>query len=164
MCTAPNPPLHRGFSLFLFNRRGEVLLQQRSHRKKTWPLVWSNSCCGHPELGESNAVAARRRLGEELGMSAGSIEEISPYRYECSRDGVMENEICSILVGFSEDEPRLNPDEVEAVAWMPWQDFLREMKTRPDHYSFWCIEEAAILEAHPRFRERMERSLSGRDE
>lgn len=144
-------PLHRGFSLFLFNGTGEVLLQQRSAAKKTWPLVWSNSCCGHPALGESNADAARRRLQEELGMRAVSIQEISPYRYKCSRDGVMENEICPILAGFSNDEPRLNPVEVEAVRWMPWRSFLKEIETHADRYSLWCVEEARILSGHPRF-------------
>ncbi len=73
-------PLHRGFSLFLFDRAGRLLLQQRSHSKITWPLVWSNSVCGHPALDESNVDAARRRLAYELGMNATHIEEVLPYR------------------------------------------------------------------------------------
>src|SRR5438067_12237108 len=61
-------PLHRGFSVFLFNTNGELLLQQRSSKKKTWPLVWSNSCCGHPQLNETSIDAAKRRLRHELGI------------------------------------------------------------------------------------------------
>ncbi len=150
-------PLHRGFSLFLFNPRGQVLLQQRSSKKKTWPLVWSNSCCGHPELGETNVRAAERRLKDELGMRAEVLEEVAPYRYRYSRDGVMENEICPILVGFTREEPSLNPVEVEAAAWLGWGAFLQDIATNPDKYSDWCIEEARILDEHPRFRELVKR-------
>src|SRR5258708_6704908 len=63
-----NTPLHRGFSVFLFNTKGQLLLQQRSHTKKTWPLVWSNSICGHPLLDETPIDAAKRRLQFELGI------------------------------------------------------------------------------------------------
>lgn len=146
-------PLHRGFSLFLFDPAGRLVLQQRSHTKKTWPLVWSNSVCGHPGLGESNEDAAKRRLSHELGMSAAHIEEVAPYRYTFTRDGVMENEICPILVGFSNDEPKPNPEEVEDTRWVPWAEFLEELKARPGFYSQWCVEEALILNGLPRFRE-----------
>jgi isopentenyl-diphosphate delta-isomerase len=146
-------PLHRGFSLFLFNTAGQLLLQQRSHTKKTWPLVWSNSVCGHPALNESNINAAKRRLSYELGMSAAQIEEIAPYRYTFVRDNIMENEICPILVGLTDEEPKLQPEEVEAVRWIAWPEFLEEIKARPGLYSEWCEEEASILAAHPRFEE-----------
>ena len=145
-------PLHRGFSLFLFNRKGQLLLQQRSHTKKTWPLVWSNSVCGHPGLNESNVDAAIRRLNFELGMSTVHIEEIAPYRYSFVRDGVMENEICPILAGFTDEEPVPNKDEVEAVRWIEWKEFLNEIEERPGTYSEWCEEEARILEGSPRFK------------
>ena len=146
-------PLHRGFSLFLFDRAGRLLLQQRSHTKKTWPLVWSNSVCGHPTLDESNVEAAKRRLLLELGMNATHIEEVAPYRYKFVRDGVMENEVCPILVGFTIEEPKPNPEEVEAVRWVPWSDFFEEIKARPSTYSEWCEEEARILEGSSRFHE-----------
>lgn len=148
-------PLHRGFSLFLFNRKGELLLQRRSGKKKTWPLVWSNSCCGHPALDESAVQAAERRLRDELGMRATFLEEVAPYRYQYTRDGVMENEICPILIGFSTDAPQVNADEVEAIAWVTWGAFLNEIAMHPERYSDWCRGEALILDAHPRFRELM---------
>lgn len=146
-------PLHRGFSLFLFDRAGRLLLQQRSHTKKTWPLAWSNSVCGHPALNESNVDAAKRRLAYELGMNAQNIEEVAPYRYTFVRGDVMENEICPILVGITLEEPKPNPAEVEAVRWVEWTEFLQEIKTRPGLYSEWCEEEAGILATHPRFQE-----------
>lgn len=144
-------PLHRGFSLFLFDKSGRLLLQQRSSTKKTWPLVWSNSVCGHPALNESNVDAARRRLLYELGMHASHLEEVVPYRYSFVRDGVMENEICPILAGITHEEPEPNSEEVEATRWVEWKDFLDEIKTKPGTYSEWCEEEARLLELHPRF-------------
>ena len=150
---AKKTPLHRGFSLFLFNSKGELLLQQRSGSKKTWPLVWSNSVCGHPALNESTVDAAKRRLAYELGMSATHVEEVSPYRYTYVRYGVMENEICPILVGFTDEEPKINGAEVEATLWTPWSDFIKEIHASPGRYSEWCEEEARMLESLPRFKE-----------
>ncbi len=144
----PVTSLHRGFSLFLFDREGRLLLQKRSAQKQTWPGAWSNSVCGHPSLDESNVEAAQRRLGYELGMTAQHIEEVAPYRYTFVRDGIMENEICPILVGVTDDEPKPNPEEVASTRWVPWSDFLEEIKTRSGQYSEWCEEEARILARH----------------
>ena len=138
-------PLHRGFSAFLFNERNELLLQQRSHKKKTWPLAWSNSCCGHPALNESNTDAVKRRVAFELGGEVEYIEEVSPYRYKFSKEGIVENEICPILLGRMKSDFSSNPDEVEATAWITWSDFLEEIERNPDKYSPWCREEALIL-------------------
>lgn len=147
-------PLHRAFSAFIFNKNGQLLLQQRSHFKKTWPLVWSNSCCGHPLPDESNVDAAKRRLVDELGLEVSQIEEVSPYRYCFTRFGVMENEICPILVGFTDQDPKPNPQEVENTIWMDWQYFLNEIKDNQNgKWSEWCIEEAQILQNNHRFHQ-----------
>jgi len=147
-------PLHRAFSAFIFNSKGQILLQQRSHLKKTWPLIWSNSCCGHPLPGESNQDAALRRLKFELGLQLSKIEEVTPYQYCFTRFGVMENEICPILVGFTDLEPSPNSDEVEKIAWMNWTDFLVQVSQNDDgKWSEWCVEEAEILNQNSRFHE-----------
>lgn len=146
-------PLHRAFSSFIFNSKGELLLQQRAASKKTWPLVWSNTCCGHPTLEESSVEAARRRLSFELGLDIADLEEVAPYRYCFTRDGVMENEICPIVVGKTDDAPKLNPDEVEAVRWIPWTEFVEEIRTNPQNWSEWCAEEVEILVKSERFKE-----------
>ena len=147
-------PLHRAFSTYLFRSSDKrFLLQQRSSRKRTWPLVWSNSCCGHPGLGESNVDAARRRLDFELGLRPTVLEEVAPYRYRFTKEGITENEICPILVGLVDAEPQLNPDEVEAVRWIRWSDFLAEIEQPANGYSEWCLEQAKILDKTPRFRE-----------
>lgn len=69
--------LHRAFSVFLFNKKGELLLQQRSNEKITFPGYITNTCCSHPlhnesEMEEYNHIgirrAAKRRLFYELGI------------------------------------------------------------------------------------------------
>ncbi|MGH3116973.1 MAG: isopentenyl-diphosphate Delta-isomerase [Gaiellales bacterium] len=147
-------PLHRAFSCFVFRQSDkQLLLQQRSGKKKTWPLMWSNSCCGHPGPGESNLAAARRRLAYELGLHPMVLEEVAAYRYCFTKDGVMENEICPILVAIVDREPVMNLEEVEAVRWVKWRAFLQEIERDPARYSEWCVEEARILEGTPQCRE-----------
>ena len=138
-------PLHRAFSFFLFRNKKELLIQQRSREKKTWPLVWSNSCCGHPLPEESYQNAVIRRTQFELGVKLDAVTKISDYRYCFSKDGVMENEICPIYAGFCDGRIAPNPKEVQAVKWMNWEDWLTETSQNPDLYSSWCVEETRIL-------------------
>jgi len=139
-------PLHRGFSLFLMNNQGEILLQQRSHLKKTWPLVWSNSCCGHPAYGERVEAAIRRRLQYELGLQADSLQEIlSDFQYRCIRDGIWENEICPVWVGYAHGELQTHPSEVEAWRWVDWDQLLNDASERPAAFSEWMVWELEEL-------------------
>lgn len=147
-----NTPLHRGFSLFLFNKKGELLLQQRSFKKKTWPLVWSNSCCGHPMLDESSIEAAKRRLDYELGISDADIfETISDFKYRIELNGIVENEICPILIGFTKKKPTVNKNEVNDVKWVYWNKFTEEVKNNPDKYSPWSVLEVNQLKNNKKF-------------
>lgn len=147
-----NTPLHRGFSVFLFNFRGELLLQQRSHLKKTWPLVWSNSVCGHPMLNESNTDAAKRRLKFELGLDLNNIQEILPdFSYRAEMNGIVENELCPVLVCFTDKKPKPNSNEVENLKWINWQEFVDDVKVNPGKYSMWCEEETKLLEKNEKF-------------
>lgn len=102
----------------------------------------------------------QRRLGEELGVTGVALSLLLPdYRYCFARNGVVENEFCPVAVGVIDAAPRPNPDEVQAVRWMPWPEFLAETR-RPNAYSEWCVEEAALLDADPAF-DRFLRSLGG---
>lgn len=162
-----NTPLHRGFSLFLFNSKGELLLTKRSAKKKTFPGVWTNTVCGHPGPGESVVDAAKRRLKEELGIvlffkrlnpesvqgltlkefSEEVIQEAAPYRYRfADANGIVENEICPILVAYADAVPQPNPNEIDAWKWIAWEAFLEDIKKNPHIYSPWSIEEARILQ------------------
>lgn len=139
-------PLHRAFSLFLFNSQGELLLQQRSYKKKTWPGVWSNSLCGHLRLDETPIDAAKRRLIFELGIKNAEISTaLSDYRYRAEKDGIVENEICPVLVGYTDELPKVNPDEVEAIRWILWKEWLLEIKNNSENYSPWAVEETLLL-------------------
>lgn len=141
-----NTPLHRGFSLFLFNSKGELLLTKRSPSKKTFPGVWTNTVCGHPGPGESAVDAARRRLKHELGIDAFDIKEVSPYRYRfVDKNGIVENEICPILVGYADVDPRPDKNEVDDWKWMKWEAFLEDLKKNPEIYSPWSREEADLI-------------------
>src|SRR5262249_16775777 len=76
---------HRAVSLFIFNPAGELLLQQRAKGKRLWPGYWSNSCCSHPRRGERMDTAIRRRLREELGLSA-DLEFLFKFQYQTQYD------------------------------------------------------------------------------
>jgi isopentenyl-diphosphate Delta-isomerase len=147
-------PLHRAFSVFILNSRGELLLQQRGRTKKTWPLVWSNSCCGHPGPGESRDEAATRRLREELGLHHVKLWNVLPdYRYRAELQGVVENEICPVFVGFTSEKPNPRQGEVEAIEWIRWDEFISQVKRNTDDYSPWCVEEAQQLNESPQFNQ-----------
>lgn len=143
-----NTPLHRGFSLWLFNSRNELLLTQRSFAKKTFPGVWTNTICGHPGPKEAVEKAAQRRLREELGIyEFRNLRIIAPYRYKfADENGIVENEICPILVGYWDGESKPNPQEVENWKWVNWEEWLKEIKKNPQNWSPWSVEEAKILE------------------
>jgi isopentenyl-diphosphate delta-isomerase len=105
-------------------------------------------------LNESSVDAAKRRLKLELGINKTDIYEIIPdFQYKVEKDGIMENEICPILIGFTNQEPRINKDEVECVKWTPWQSFLIDLKNNPSKYSPWCILEVDILKNNKKFLE-----------
>jgi isopentenyl-diphosphate delta-isomerase len=141
-------PLHRAFSVFLFNSRGDLLLQQRSRGKPTWPGIWSNTCCGHPAPGESYEAAARRRLREELGISEVHLALTLPdFRYRAELNGMVEHEVCPVFLGYSDQAPRPDRTEVAAITWVTWKEFLERVDEAPESLSPWCREEALELRA-----------------
>lgn len=137
-------PLHLAFSCYLTDAAGRVLITQRAHDKRTFPSVWTNSCCGHPAPGETLREAIRRRVPAELGLSAGSLTLVLPdFAYRAAAaDGVVEHELCPVVraVAFGESHPR--PDEVAAAEWRDWDA---------------CVELVDHPSASPWFREQMAR-------
>jgi isopentenyl-diphosphate delta-isomerase len=129
--------LHRAFSLFIFNRSGELLLQQRSSGKRLWPLYWSNSCCSHPRRGETMDEAIHRRLRQELGMTS-DLEFLYKFQYQVPfRDLGSENELCSVYVGISDDPVRPNGHEIADHRWIPPDRLEEEMASQPDTFTPW---------------------------
>jgi len=142
--------LHRAFSLFVFNRSGELLLQQRSADKRLWPMYWSNSCCSHPRRGEEMADAIRRRLHEELGMAA-DLRYLFSFQYRASfGDAGSENELCWVWVGISEDPARPNRNEIADIRWLKPARLDQEMEAEPERFTPWFrIEWPRVREAYP---------------
>lgn len=129
--------LHRAFSVFVFNDKNELMLQQRALHKYHTPGLWTNTCCSHQRDGESNIEAGKRRLKEEMGFSTNLKETIS-FIYKAPFDnGLTEHEYDHILVGTYNDEPNINPDEVAAWKWMSMEAVEKDMKANPSIYTAW---------------------------
>lgn len=129
--------LHRAFSVFIFNDENELMLQQRAFSKYHSPGLWTNTCCSHQRIGETNIEAGRRRLQEEMGFVTDLKDTIS-FIYKAPFDnGLTEHEFDHILVGDYNDEPVLNPDEVAAWKWMPLEDVKNDIKLHPELYTEW---------------------------
>ncbi len=129
--------LHRAFSIFIFNDRGQILMQKRSDQKTLWPLYWSNSCCSHPRKGESYEVATRRRLKEELGLDA-DLHFLFKFRYQAKFGDIgSEHELCSVYVGKSNDPVTVNPNEIAEWEFMDIEELEREMKEHPRQFTPW---------------------------
>lgn len=129
--------LHRAFSVFIFNKNGDLMLQRRAAHKYHSPLLWTNTCCSHQRLGESNIAAASRRLQEEMGFST-DLEEKFHFIYKAPFDnGLTEHELDHVLVGFYDGQPKINRDEVCEWKWMNLDELSNHMSTYPDQYTSW---------------------------
>ncbi len=129
--------LHRAFSVFVFNNKNELMLQQRALSKYHSPGLWTNTCCSHQREGESNLQAGSRRLYEEMGFVT-PLEEKTSFIYKAPFDnGLTEHELDHILVGHYNDEPNINKEEVEAWKWMPLEDVKVDVHLNPDFYTAW---------------------------
>jgi isopentenyl-diphosphate Delta-isomerase len=147
-------PLHRGFSCYIFDSSGRVLMTRRALSKKTWPGVWTNTCCGHPLPGEQVTEAAARRLADELGLRLTRSEVVLPeFRYRAvAPDGIVENEFCPVLVGNAEGEPEPDPAEVLEYHWAPWPAVVAVAATAPWTLSPWSALQIPLLAApSPRY-------------
>ncbi len=140
--------LHRAFSVFLFNQRGELLLQQRTGSKRLWPLYWANSCCSHPRKGEETLEAAHRRVREELGAEA-ELEFVYKFQYHARYpDEGSENELCWVFIGRCDGPIHANENEVEAWRTIPSDDLQGELDAHADRYTPWLKLEWRELRKH----------------
>ncbi len=143
----PTTPRHLAFSCYGFDSKGRLLVTQRAAGKRTFPLVWTNTCCGHPGPGESPAAAAARRLSFELGLKVRQMRMVLPnFSYRASDGQVEENELCPVLVCVIDGEPTPAPDEVEATAWWSWDEFLAAAADPDSGLSPWARLQAPLLD------------------
>jgi isopentenyl-diphosphate delta-isomerase len=129
--------LHRAFSVFVFNDKNELMLQQRASHKYHSPELWTNTCCSHQRNGESNIEAGKRRLQEEMGFFT-ALEESISFIYKAPFDnGLTEHEYDHILIGKYNKEPKINNDEVSNWKWMSLDDVKADIKRHPKIYTEW---------------------------
>ena len=129
--------LHRAFSVFVFNDKNELMIQQRALEKYHSPGLWTNTCCSHQREGESNIEAGKRRLQEEMGFST-ELKDTVSFIYKAPFDnGLTEHEFDHILVGYYNEEPNLNPEEAHAYKWVSLEDLKKNMKDNPGIYTAW---------------------------
>ncbi|MDP3313558.1 isopentenyl-diphosphate Delta-isomerase [Lutibacter sp.] len=129
--------LHRAFSVFIFNDKNELLLQQRAAEKYHSPLLWTNTCCSHQRNGETNIEAGKRRLFEEMGFMC-ELNEMTWFIYKAPfENGLTEHELDHIMVGYFNENPIINREEVESYKWMPLDDVNVDIENKPEIYTEW---------------------------
>jgi len=129
--------LHRAFSIFVLNAKQELLLQQRAWTKYHSPGLWTNTCCSHQREGETNLEAGNRRLMEEMGMTV-ALEELFTFIYKAPFDnGLTEHELDHVMLGHSDEQPQINPEEVADYQWKSIDAIKTDLKKNPDRYTVW---------------------------
>ena len=136
--------LHRAFSVFIFNSKGEMLLQKRASGKYHSPGLWTNACCSHPREGETVLEAANRRLMEEMGMTC-NLKHVFHFIYKVELDqGMSEHELDHVFIGQSDKAPILNIEEAEDFQYLKPQAIKNQIKEHPENFTEWfkiCFSE-----------------------
>ncbi|TAE84394.1 MAG: isopentenyl-diphosphate Delta-isomerase [Bacteroidetes bacterium] len=129
--------LHRAFSVFIFNDKRELLLQQRALTKYHSAGLWTNTCCSHPRIGEQTKDAAQRRLKEEMGIETPLLEK-GTFIYKAAFDnGLTEHELDFIYTGTYNHAPIINTQEVNAYRWLSLEKVQEDIALYPDNYTVW---------------------------
>jgi len=140
--------LHRAISIFIFNSKGELLLQQRALGKYHSPGLWTNTCCSHPAPGEASMAAAQRRLQEEMGISC-KLKHIFWFKYKTTFDnGLTEHELDHIFIGHTDETPSPDPEEAAAWKYAAPAAILEDIKENPARYTVWFRMLAERVFAH----------------
>ncbi|HEX5654848.1 MAG TPA: isopentenyl-diphosphate Delta-isomerase [Chitinophagaceae bacterium] len=129
--------LHRAFSIFIFNNKGEMLLQQRALQKYHSAGLWTNACCSHPRPGETLLDAAKRRLVEEMGIDV-SLEKLFDFVYKAElENGLTEYEYDHVLLGNYDGPVVFNTEEVQDVCYKAMRDIRESLAANPAIYTSW---------------------------
>ena len=129
--------LHRAFSVFVLNKNGEIMMQKRAAHKYHSPMLWTNTCCSHQREGESNIAAGKRRLQEEMGFQV-DLKELFSFIYTAPFDnGLTEHELDHVMIGYYQDAPIINTEEVDSWKWMSLEAVVVDLEKNPSDYTAW---------------------------
>ena len=129
--------LHRAFSVFILNKKGQLMLQRRALDKYHSPGLWTNTCCSHPRESEGNIEAGVRRLKEEMGFTTPLMPMFS-FIYKSKFDnGLTEHEFDHVLLGYYDKQPFINKIEVSDWKWMSLDKIILEIKNKPEDFTVW---------------------------
>src|SRR5881628_3708342 len=130
--------LHRAFSIFVFNSKGEVLLQLRAKAKHHFRNLWTNPCCSHPRKGEELERAAHRKLKQEFGFDT-ELKEVFSFLYKAKdpNSGLTEHEFDHVFIGEYNGVPKPNPEEIDDWKWVTPSVLKHDLANNPDHYTPW---------------------------
>ncbi|MDI6591476.1 MAG: isopentenyl-diphosphate Delta-isomerase [Patescibacteria group bacterium] len=128
--------LHRAFSILLFNKKGEILIQKRAKSKYHSSGLWTNTCCSHPRPKETLEKAAKRRLKEEMGITA-NLKKAFGFIYKAKLGNLTEYEFDHVFLGRFDGEPKPNKKEVENWQWVKLADLEIDIKKNPQKYTPW---------------------------
>lgn len=129
--------LHRAFSIFVFNSKGKMLLQQRATNKYHSGGLWTNACCSHPLPGEEIGDAANRRLKEEMGFEI-PITKSFDFVYKASfANGLIEYEFDHVFVGEYDGPVPFNKEEVMDICYMSLEAIRDSLTDHPQNYTAW---------------------------
>jgi isopentenyl-diphosphate delta-isomerase len=129
--------LHRAFSIFIFDKRGRMLIQQRAAGKYHGALLWTNACCSHPVPGETTEAAAHRRLMEELGFDT-SLKQIFSFKYEARvENDLIEHEFDHVFAGEYDGALDPNAEEVAEYTFETMDQLGWALANQPVRFTSW---------------------------
>lgn len=132
--------LHRAVSVFIINSKGEWILQRRAFDKYHSNGLWTNTCCTHPNPGESAYESAQRRLKEEMGIECRLVELFTFKYLEKLDNELTEHEFDHVFFGVTDKEPVINASEVEEWEAVTFDDLHDDIVKNPSDYTFWFKE------------------------
>lgn len=137
-CHRGNGVMHRGFSILVFNKKGQILISKRSKFKRLWPLFWDNTCSSHPLKDESYEEAGQKRLKKEFGFIC-NLKLIDKFSYQAQyKKSGSENELCALLIGiYNKGKIKPNPKEIAGWKWVDFKELKKDIKKNPQKYTPW---------------------------
>lgn len=128
--------LHRAFSMFVFNNKGELMLQQRAKSKYHSGGLWTNTCCSHPQPGHDLNADAHERLNFEMGFDC-ELKEIFSFVYKGELGELTEYEFDHVFIGSYNGEAHPNPEEADAWKWIKIEELQKDIENNPERYTVW---------------------------